>query len=130
MYENIIVPLHSEITNNMFHFKNHTVMAKNISEYIKSSKVSFDFTTEYKKLFTNNCNGNKTIYGLVNMGTYTEVGKLAVNVENEHEGINAIWSDAEITKEQEEWKTLNFYAMMIVTDKDGAILHETPKRYF
>ena len=115
----------------MFHYLNYKTMAtKNISELIKSATEYTDFTSDYSKIFADNKGGDKCIYGVCKYGLRTDIGKIAENVGDTEKGIGDVWSDAGISKEQEQWDKLESYCMLIVTDSAGNILQETPRRYY
>lgn len=103
---------------------------KNISELIKSATEYVDYTSDYAHLFANNKDGDKCIYGVCKYGKRTDMGKIAENVDDIENGIGEVWSDAGISKEQENWDKLGNSCMLIVTDSEGNILQETPQRYY
>lgn len=109
---------------------------KNISELVKRVKENTDLSEYYQKYFKELLGGDYNLYGYTYIGEYkgesafADLVLMARGVADIDKSIALAWEQTDIKPEQETWLKLANYCIIYVTDKNGNIIKETPRRYF
>ena len=108
-------------------------MAKNISELIKTAKKYEDYMKYYAEDYKNILGGEYNMYGYSHMGgnkSINEIGLLAEGISDVDTAIELGWKNTGLKRENEQWTQLDNFAIIYITDKDGNVIKETPRRYY
>lgn len=113
-------------------------LGKNISEIIFNSKEYTDdsYDSYFYGIMKEFLGGDNKIYGYSWLDEYNgkpahgEIILMAEHVKNIDAAIAAVWKGTGLEPESEDWNTLPNYSIIYVTDKEGNIIKETPRRYY
>jgi len=111
---------------------------KNISEVLNNTKEYTDdsYDSYFYGILDKYLGGEYKIYGYSwldehgDKPAHGEIILMAKHVKNIDAAIASVWDRTGLNTESESWTKLPNYSIIYVTDKDGNIIKETPRRYF